>query len=286
LRELTSDKQEINKMDLVEVLDAMDRRYIFLILIIISFAPVLTPLGLPVPVESATRGSYEAMESLQAGDIICITFDYAGGSAAELYPQNLVLMKHALKKNLRLIAVSFSIGGPEMAERCFKEAGWTDAKEYGVDFVNLGFAAGFETAMSAFASNPHSIFITDQYGTPLANIPLMDEVQRIEDIKYLAFTTSTSQDHYIRQFAGHGTIIVGCIQSLYFSVMKVYMTTGQIPGFINGLRGSAEYELLSGFLGIGVLTMDQASLTHLYAVILLIIGNIGFFMKRAREKGR
>jgi len=280
------DKQESNKMDIVEILDGMDRRYIFLVLIILSFLPVLMPLGLPVPVESATTGSFNAMESLQEGDIICITFDYAGGSAAELYPQNLVLMKHALRKNLRLVTVSFSIGGPEMAEMCFREAGWTDSKEYGVDYVNLGFAAGFETAMSAFATDPHSIFTTDQYGTPLTNIPLMNEVNGIDDLKYIAFTTSTSQDHYIRQFTGHDTVVVGCIQSLYFSVMKVYMTTGQIPGFINGLRGSAEYELLTGFLGIGVLTMDQASLTHLYAIVLLIIGNIGFFLKRSREKGR
>jgi hypothetical protein len=271
-------------MDFVEILDNVDRRYIFLLLIILSFAPVLTPLGLPVPVESATRGSYNAMESLNEGDLICITFDYAGGSAAELYPQNLVLMKHALDKNLRLITVSFSIGGPEMAETCFKESGWTDSKEYGVDYVNLGFAAGFETAMSAFASNPHTLFTTDHYGTPLSDLHIMDEVSSIDDLKYIAFTTSTSQDHYIRQFTGHDAIVVGCIQSLYFSVMKVYMTTGQIPGFINGLRGSAEYELLTGHLGVGVVTMDQASVTHLYGVILLIFGNIGFILKRSREK--
>jgi hypothetical protein len=273
-------------MDIVEILDRMDRRYIFLLLIIFSFVPVLTPLGLPVPVESATRGSYDAMESLNAGDLICITFDYAGGSAAELYPQNLVLMKHALDKNLRLVTVSFSIGGPDMAELCFKESGWADSKEYGVDYVNLGFAAGFETAMSAFASNPHTLFTTDHYGTPVSNLPIMDEVSSIDDFEYVAFTTSTSQDHYIRQFTGHHPVVVGCIQSLYFSVMKVYMTTGQIPGFINGLRGSAEYELLTNHLGVGVVTMDQASVTHLYAIVLLVIGNIGFFMKRSREGRR
>lgn len=70
MRERTLDKQESNEMDLVDFLDRMDRRYIFLLLIILSFAPVLTPLGLPVPVESATRGSYEAMDSLQEGDIM------------------------------------------------------------------------------------------------------------------------------------------------------------------------------------------------------------------------
>jgi len=271
-------------MDLVEFLDRMDRRYIFLLLIILSFIPVLMPLGLPVPIESATQESYDALESISTGDIVCVTFDYAGGSAAELYPQNLVILRHALTKDLRVVTVSFAIGGPEMAEMCLEESGYTATKEYGIDYVNLGFAAGFETAMSAFATNPHTLFAADFYGTPLDNVPLMDEVHNIEDLKYVAFTTSTSQDHYIRQFTGYSTKVVGCIQSLYFSVMKVYMGTGQLEGFINGLRGSAEYELITNELGVGVMTMDQASVTHLYGIILLIVGNIGFFALRAREK--
>jgi hypothetical protein len=163
---------------------------------------------------------------------------------------------------------------------CFKESVYTDNKEYGVDYVNLGYIAGFETAMSAFASNPNGVKEADFYGTPISSIPLMDEVQNIEDLKYIAFTTSTSQDHYIRQFTGYSTKVVGCIQSLYFSVMKVYMGAGQIEGFVNGLRGSAEYELLINDFGVGVLTMDQVSATHIYAIILLIIGNIAFHMRR------
>jgi hypothetical protein len=240
----------------------------------------MVPLGLPIPIESATRGSYEALEALSDGDIICITFDYAGGSAAELYPQNLAIMRHALTKNLRVVAVEFAIGGPEMAEMCFREAGYEDNKQYGVDYVNLGYIAGFETAMSAFASDPNGVKETDFYGTPISTISLMDDVQSFDDFKYIAFTTSTSQDHYIRQFTGYSTKVVGCIQSLYFSVMKVYMGAGQIEGFVNGLRGSAEYELLINQFGVGVLTMDQVSATHIYAIVLLVIGNIAFQMRR------
>ncbi|NIQ34017.1 MAG: hypothetical protein GTN80_10320, partial [Nitrososphaeria archaeon] len=111
-------------MDIVEFLDRMDRRYIFLMLIILAFIPVLSPLGLPIPLEEASIGSYEALESLNEGDIICVTFDYSGGSAAELYPQNLAILKHALKKGLRVVAVEFSVAGPEMAEMAFKESGY------------------------------------------------------------------------------------------------------------------------------------------------------------------
>jgi len=271
-------------MDLVKFLNQMDRKIIFLLLIIFSFLPVIFPLGLPVPIQEITKLSFDALDELSPGDLIAISFDYAGGSAAELYPQNLVMMKHALDKDLRIITIAFAIGGPEMAEKCIRESGYESAKEYGVDYVNLGYAAGFETAMSAFASDPHSLLAKDFYGTPLENIPIMDDFHNIEDLKFIAFTTSTSQDHYIRQWTGYSTKVVGCIQSLYFSVMNVYMGTGQIVGFINGLRGSAEYELLSNHLGVGVMTMDQASVTHLYAILLLVVGNIGYFALRSRGK--
>jgi hypothetical protein len=194
------------------------------------------------------------------------------------------MMKHALSKGLRVITIAFSIAGPEMAEMCARESGYEANTEYGVDYVNLGFAAGFETAMSAFASDPHSLVTADFYGTPVSDIPIMNDFHGLDDLKLIAFTTSTSQDHYIRQWTGYDAMVVGCIQSLYYSVMNVYMGTGQIVGFINGLRGSAEYELLTRELGVGVLTMDQASITHLYAIFLLVIGNIGYYLIRSRDQ--
>lgn len=270
-------------MDFVKFLNQMDRKIIFLLLIFFSFLPVIMPLGLPVPIQQITMDSYEALDELNPGDLIAISFDYGGGSAAELYPQNLVIMKHALSKDLRVILIAFAIAGPDMAEICIEESGYKSEKEYGVDYVNLGYAAGFETAMSAFAKDPHSLLNTDFHGTTIEDIPIMDDFHSIEDLKYIAFTTSTSQDHYIRQWTGYSTKVVGCIQSLYYSVMNVYMGTGQIVGFINGLRGSAEYELMTGYLGVGVMTMDQASVTHIYGIALLVIGNIGFYALRSRE---
>jgi len=269
-------------MDFLNFLNRMDRKIIFAILILLAFIPVIFPLGLPVPIQEITKLSYDAVDELNPGDLIAISFDYGGGSAAELYPQNLVMMKHALSKDLRIITIAFAIAGSEMAEICIAESGYKAEKEYGVDYVNLGFAAGFETAMSAFAKDPHALLNKDFYGTPIEDIQIMDDFHSIEDLKLIAFTTATSQDHYIRQWTGYSTKVIGCIQSLYFSVMNVYMGTGQIVGFINGLRGSAEYELLAKELGVGVMTMDQASVTHLYAVLLLVIGNIGYFALRLR----
>lgn len=272
-------------MDLIHILNKLDRRIIFILLIVFSFLPVIFPLGLPVPIQSITQLSYEAVDELNPGDLIGMSFDYEGGNSAELYPQNLVMLKHALSKDLRVITISFTIAGPEMAEQALTESGYEAAKEYGVDYVNLGFAAGFETAMSAFAKDPHALLSTDFYGTSIENIAIMDDFHSLDDLKLIVFTTATSQDHYIRQWTGYeDTKVIGAIQSLYYSVMKVYMGTGQIVGFLNGLRGSAEYELLTGELGVGVMTMDQASVTHLYAIGLLTMGNIGYWLQRKRDQ--
>lgn len=273
-------------MSLIEKIDKLDRRYIFLMLAILCFLPVLFPMGLPVPLSPATISSYKTMEDLKPGDIICMTFDYSGGTAAELYPQNVVILKHALRKGLRAVAVSFSVGGPEMGNNAFAESGYTTSKEYGVDYVNLGFVAGTETGMSSFAKNIQALISTDFKGTPLSEIPLMKEVQNMKSFSYFAFTTSTSQDMYVRQFSNQGVPVVGCIQSLYFSVLEVYMGSGQIVGFLNGLRGTAEYEIMTGYLGVGAITMDQASITHLYGVVLLIIGNIAFYFSRKKQGGK
>jgi hypothetical protein len=272
-------------MSLLEKIDKLDRRIIFLALLLLCFFPVLVPLGLPVPVSIATTNSYNAMVVLKPNDIICITFDYSGGSAAELYPQNLVLLRHALKLNLRVVGVNFAVGGTELTDQCFAEAGW-GSKKYGVDYVNLGFIAGSETGMAGFVKDIQATISADARGTPLSQLPIMNDVKNINSFKYLAFTTSTSQDMYVRQFSGKGVPIIGCIQSLYFSVMQVYTSSGQIVGFLNGLRGSAEYEVMIRELGVGAISMDQASITHWFAVLLLIMGNITSYFVRKNPKSK
>jgi hypothetical protein len=266
-------------MSLVEKINKLDRRIIFLALLILCFFPVLVPLGLPVPMSEATVKSYNTLAALKPNDIFCMTFDYAGGSAAELYPQNVVILKHALKLNLRVVAVNFAVGGAELADMALAEAGY-GSKTYGVDYVNLGFISGSETGMSSFVKDVQATVAADFKETPISQIPLMKDVKNINSFKYLAFTTSTSQDMYVRQFSGKGVPIIGCIQSLYFSVMNVYVGSGQIVGFLNGLRGSAEYEIMIKQLGVGAISMDQASITHWFAVGLLIMGNITFYMTR------
>ncbi|MBS7657526.1 hypothetical protein KEJ33_06355 [Candidatus Bathyarchaeota archaeon] len=61
---------------------------------------------------------------------------------------------------------------------------------------------------------------------------------------------------------------------------SVYFTAGQIVGFCGGSRGCAELERLTGYLGIATPTMDALNLSLIFALVLLIICNVGYHGSR------
>jgi len=59
---------------------------------------------------------------------------------------------------------------------------------------------------------------------------------------------------------------------------------GQIKGMVTGARGGAEIELLTGYLGAGISSADVLSVTHLYLLLLVIAGNIAYFVERTHAR--
>ena len=64
-----------------------------------------------------------------------------------------------------------------------------------------------------------------------------------------------------------------------------YLQTKQIVGLVNGLKGAAEYEHLIGHHEMGVRGMAAQSIAHLWIILLVIVGNIAYFVSR-RAGGR
>ncbi len=68
-----------------------------------------------------------------------------------------------------------------------------------------------------------------------------------------------------------------------------YVETGQVIGLLAGMKGAAEYEILVQSNGYSekkrtaVQGMDAQSLGHLFIMIFIIIGNVGYFFSRRRS---
>lgn len=285
-------------MRILEKILYADRRWIFLLVFLCVLIPLLRPLGLPTHVTKPVRDLYTEVDRIPPnGPPLLLSFDYDPSTEPELFPMCLAILRHCFAKNIRVVAMTHYPAGTGLAERGLKKVAGEYDKVNGVDYVNLGFLPGYTSVMLSMGEDIHRTFPQDHYGTPISEIPMMEDVRNYDDIPLLISVSSAGvpvvwvlcAGSRYHQEVGCGTTAVSAAQ--YYP----YLQTGQFVGMLGGLKGAAEYEELvekAGFTKerkIASIGMDAQSAVHLLMIAFLIVGNIAYYsvlMKRKRKTGR
>ncbi|MGI6620236.1 MAG: hypothetical protein ACOX35_02130 [Bacillota bacterium] len=267
-------------------LGRIDSRVLYLILLIAFIVPLLCPLGLPMIISDEIKRTYDLIESLPEGSRVVVSFDLSPGGYDELAPASAAVFNHMAMKGLRLIGMSFWDAGPSLLDRSLAGSLYVD-KEYGDDYVNLGFLAGGENAMAAAARDIRGAFPSDFHDNPTANMPIFEGVQSLKDVEMVIVvaTGNPGVPEWIRQVGDPmgvpiATIVIAGLVADY----APYIQSKQLIGMIPGLRGAAGYESLIDMLGRGTAGLDAQSVAHLMILIFVLVGNIVYFAERSREK--
>ncbi|MGI6162679.1 MAG: hypothetical protein ACOYEQ_01945 [Bacillota bacterium] len=260
----------------------LDRRIIYVVLALVVAIPLARPVGLPFGVTEETQKAYATVEALKPGDAVVFDFGYDAGGASELHPQAEAFFAHCMKKGLRVIAFSLDQQGPRFAEKVWEE--WADSKEYGKDFVNLGFFAGDETALASFGKNISGFVAGDYYSQSTEGMDIFDGINTAEDVDLFIRISKSSILPFIQYFQGpYGKPVTGGAIGTQISNHQAYVESGQLQGYLGSLRGAAEYEQLLSRPGDATAVMDAQSAAHVFVVLLIVLGNIGeFAAKRAK----
>ncbi|HEU4725787.1 MAG TPA: hypothetical protein VFU59_10885, partial [Candidatus Eisenbacteria bacterium] len=97
---------------------ALDRRWIFLLVLLSVTIPIVIPIGLPVTTTSSTRSAFEYVEALKPGDVVWISFDYGPSSAPENDPMAEAFLRQCFLKKVRVIVSAFyPLGGLDLANQ-------------------------------------------------------------------------------------------------------------------------------------------------------------------------
>ena len=104
-------------MSFTERMLKIDRRIIFLVIGLCTLLPLLYPVGLPIKISQEVRGVYDHIESLPEGSVFLLSLDFDPASKPELHPQSISLLRHAFRKNLRVIAMTLWVSGTGMADQ-------------------------------------------------------------------------------------------------------------------------------------------------------------------------
>jgi len=265
-------------------LENADFKYVMLVLIIFLIANSILPITFPFERHESVIQFYNYLQSLQPGSVVCFdegtiisTPEYLGMS---VYPQIYHLFK---LPGVKIVFVSFYADGPLNVQNSIKmlPAAVRDLKKYGEDYVILGYAPGFETAIASFARDIRSIFPRDIFGTSTDDIPMMKTIRSAADFTAVRarYQVSGLIDAAIRVYYGtYGKPMFDIISPLQWSTYAPYVPRIIVAQFLD--QYSHEYEALLGYVGINMKRHAGTNLLNALFIIMAVVANVGWYMNK------
>ena len=287
-------------------LTRIDRRIIYGLVFLTVALPFLLKRAPKVEITKEVRNVYEFIDNLPPGSRIVISADYGPSSMPEIQPMLKAICLHAFEKGHRVYLMTHwtyqgLVAGQEGLRdavqqfnkeiREGKHPERKDTLKYGVDYVVWGYRPGGVAVIVNLGQDISSVFLRDLRGNPINSLPAMQGFKSLKDLG--------TMDHprgiligLEAGFTGETWLIYGQASDKYPAAMGAtgvvapvyyqYLQAGYLVGFLGGLKGAAEYEQLLGRPDAASLGMMSQSMTHILIVLLIFLGNLGFFLTRRR----
>lgn len=274
-------------MTFAERMLKIDRRIIFAVIGVCTLLPLLFPVGLPIRTSQEVRGVYDYIEGLPEGSVFLLSLDFDPASKPELHPQAIAILRHAFRKNLRVIAMTLWVTGTGLADQIISQIAAETGKHNGTDYVFLGWSPGGSAVIVNMGQDLYNAFPADYGGKATKGLPVLTGVNSLRDVNYAVSLAAGNpgveawyvfgKDKYKFELGGGCT---GVIAPGLYPLLR----SGQINGLIGGLRGAAEYEGLVGEKGRAIAGMDAQSATHLAIILLVVTCNLFYFSLRRSDQ--
>lgn len=275
-------------MNIIDRLQKIDRRIIFIVVALSVALPLLVPFELPMIVSPPVKGFYDAIDKLEPNSVILLSCDYDPSTKPELYPMNLTMLRQVFSspKNLKVIVICLRESAPPMAQDALDVVAKEYNKKYGVDYINLGYKAGADNVMVSLGQEVHSVFPKDYLGKRVSEFPIMKNVHNYNDIAIIAcISPSSTPAFWVKQVGSrYNKKIIAGVTAVSGPEFYAYFQSKQMPGLIGGLRGAAEYEKLLNIPGSATAGMGAQTLAHIVIILFVIVGNVTYIISKRKKK--
>lgn len=282
--------------------DAIDRRWIYLLVFVSLAVPTWFRWQLPPAQMKTSDAFYQAIEQLpaQSNKLALVAADWGPSTQAENKPQTEVAIEHLMRRRIPFALVSLIPYAQPFLENVPKEIAAKLKKElpgeewhYGKDWVNFGYQPNALASIQGIAKAGllSEFWKTDVAGTPYSDIPCLKEVKTIKDILMLIEITGSigTFNFWIQFFRSDDyrpPFVHGCT-SITIPEAHIYLASKQLVGLLEGAAGAAWYEKLltdhypGRELGTAIRTNTTLAVAHLLIILLIVIGNIATFVRGA-----
>ena len=267
---------------MLEKLMSIDRRIIFIFVALAVIIPTLLKVSFPITVSQPTRSVYEFIDELSADSTILMAFNYGPSSLAELEPMAVAVLRHCFRKKVKVIGMTLQVYGATLGDNIMSETAKEANVVDGRDYVYLGFRPGSTQVLLGMGTAIDSVFETDYRNKPLSEISMMQEIKNYEQIALVLDLASsgTPGDWITYTNTKYNQQVAAGVTGVMVSELYPYIQSGQLVGLMPGLLGAAEYETLIDTPEKATAGMSVQSFVHLLVFVLVVIGNVAFFIQR------
>ncbi|MFQ5733139.1 MAG: hypothetical protein ACE5KM_14450 [Planctomycetaceae bacterium] len=293
-----------------EFLNKLDRRWIFLLMLLSVAIPILFELQFPETPTLLSQATFDAVEEVPEDGKIMLAFDFDPASEGELGPMATAFTRHccerwkeqkaAGKKTVKLYFIALWPVGPQMIDDTIQKVIKADFPEmvYGEDYVNLGFKPGNEGVIKVIVTDLKQLYTTDSRQTNINQIPMCRDVANVQAMDLIinisaGYPGTKEWVQYAATPYPDLTIVGGCT-GVQAPQLYPYIPA-QLPGLLGAIKGAAEYEELvvdkydrkqgrqprPKYLE-GKRRMGPQLVAHLLMIVLIVVGNVVFFIGRSR----
>lgn len=275
---------------MLNLLARLDRRWVFLLMLLAMSIPILLGLRLPEKPSEKARTVYDTIQSLDEGSLVLMALDFDPPSRGELQPMAAALTRHCAFKKHKMIFTSLWPQGPPMIQECelILNREFPEYK-YGRDYVILGYQAGDEAVIRNVMSDLRSYYSRDTNGTDLNDIELTREIKNFQQVDLIANVSAgkPGSKEWVQYAATpyHKKLVVGTTGVQATQLYPYYPS--QLDGLLGAIKGAAEYEqaLKEGYPQLdknpmateALRRMAPQLLGHLLIISLIIVGNVLYF---------
>lgn len=279
-------------------LQNIDRRIIYLLLLVVAVVPLLVEKipavkrvvpELPVPISNEVQQAYDTIENMPANKIAIISIIWSASTVPENQPQTEVLARHLFRRGVPFVIIPFDQQGTTLAYNAVERIAKEMHKEYGKDWMALGFQPGgyMVQIIQGMGVDFAGQFKKDRNGTPIADVPMMKGMNTARNIGLVVEVTPSATVPFWIAFMGqpYRVPIVYCPTSVMIPEAHNYLDAHQVAGMLPGVIGAAQYEEKLGVRGFGLRAAGPLSAAHLLIILLIVLGNMGYLLSRRRNAG-
>ncbi len=242
---------------------------------------------LPAYSSKVVKDLYDQIDGLAPRSPVLISFDFDPGSEAELMPMANAILRQSFRKNLRVIAISlYSVQSvplmSEIVRGMATDPEFAGSVQEGRDFVLAGYSPGAAATILASGQDFYLSFKEDPKHVPLKGQEAMKGIGNLKDIPLvITLSAGSLPDTWIAygQDRFRFKLGLGCTAVMatdYYPRLQAK----QLCGLVGGLAGAYQYESLVNAPARATEAMKPQSVIHLVIVLLIVIGNVMYFVSR------